>query len=412
MRVVAISIYPERAKKHIKTSGVASYTKNLLKNIPLRADDELYVVCDRFDKCSEEYKEDGFIVKRVFDRGVFFFWQIYKAVRDIKPDVVHIQQEVPLYGGIHTAYMLQWLVWLLRKYQVIITLHHVVSLEKIDRQFVQANKSSMPVWLVRRAFRVIYTPLIHYAERVIVHEPYFKDILLNEYGVTESEKIVPIPHGVEDFSPIDKLPARRAVNITPDRHVVLFMGYLAGYKGFDLLLDGFAEYAKNDSKALLIIGSGMHPKFEHDDEYRREYKAKQAKAATLLRPDQYTWLGFIKESEIADYYSASDVSLFPYTISMSSSGPMSIAMGYERAFLASDVFKAVLPAELLFERSVSSVAVKLQDLFVHQRQYTDIAAVLKQERLWTTVGERTYAVYEGGEDETQGSFAARRVRTD
>lgn len=182
MNIAMVSLYPNRNETHIKASGVASYTKNLLTSMPRQPGDHVYVVCNKAPGAQpEHYQEDGLVIMRTFDRTYKFVGQIYRQIKRINPDVVHIQHEIPLYGGLHTAFMLPLLLFLLRRYKVVITLHHVVSLQKIDRQFVRANKSAMPVWAVKLAFRIIMTSLVRFADKVITHEPYFRDVLIKEY---------------------------------------------------------------------------------------------------------------------------------------------------------------------------------------------------------------------------------------
>jgi hypothetical protein len=177
-----VSLYPERAQNHVNnTSGVAGYTKNLLKNVPRAKGDEIYVVCNKINGQAERYQEDGMTIIRAFDRNHKFVRQIYNEIQGINPDVVHVQHEIPLYGGIHTAFMVPWLLFLLRRYKVVVTLHHVVSLQKIDREFVRSNKSAMPVWAVKLAFLVITKSLVRGAHTIITHEPYFRDVLIKEY---------------------------------------------------------------------------------------------------------------------------------------------------------------------------------------------------------------------------------------
>ncbi|HET7302784.1 MAG TPA: glycosyltransferase [Candidatus Saccharimonadales bacterium] len=396
MKIAVVSVYPEKAAKHIdNASGVAGYTKNLLKNIPLQKGDEVYVICDRKNGKSQQYKEDGFTIVRAFDRGSWSFAsQIRTAVNQVQPDVVHIQHEVSLYGGIVSAYRVQWLVRSLRAFRTVVTLHHVVNLQKITKEFVAENKSKAPVWAVKMAFPAIFKPLTRWADHLIVHEKYFKDILVKQYGAS-AKKITVVHHGVEDFTPLTKADARKMLNIPKDKHMVLNMGYLAGYKGFDLLLEGFAKYAQKDPKAYLVIGSGMHPKFKNDPAYQQEYADMQAKAEMLIGPEKYRWIGFIPEENLPAYYSACDVSLYTYTISMSSSGPMSFSVGYERAFLGSDVFNEVLPKQVLFKRTPADVSRKLTEFFAEPKEYQKISKEMKKERLWSTIGQRTKTVYEG-----------------
>lgn len=391
MRIAVVSLYPPRAEKHIQSSGVASYTKNLLKNMGMQPGDEVFVVCNKTG-APEAYTDDGFTIARVFDRNYKFVWQIYRYIKKIQPDAVHVQHEIPLYGGIHTALMLPLLVLLLRQFGVVVTLHHVVSLRKIDGKFVRANKSSLPAAVVRAAFRYIVGSIGRWANALITHEEYFKDILVNEYGVAAA-KIAVIPHGVEDFAPQSKQAARQKLGIAKDRHVVVFMGYLAGYKGVDLLIDGFARYAQTDSRALLIIAAGKHPKFTNDADYLAHYAAMQQKAQSLIAKTKYQWIGFMPESAIPDYYAACDATIYPYTISMASSGPMSFAMGYEKPFLASDVFAHLLPSRVLFAQDPAALAQKLTEFFATSAHFNDVARRLKADRLWPVIGTKTKALY-------------------
>lgn len=394
MKIAEVSLYPPKATKHTQVSGVASYTKNLLKSMSIAADDELYILCEKLKSAGHKqaYKEDGFSIVRAFDRDHRFVGQLRKELEQLAPDVTHIQQEVPLYGGIHTAYLLQWLLFALRHKPTVITFHHVVNLDFVNKKFVRGQGSALPPALVKRAFLTIYKPLVRRAGAIIVHEQYFKDILISQYGA-QADKVHVIPHGVENFVPLPMHDARQRLGVADDRKVVLFMGYLAGYKGFDLLLEGFAAYAKEHPEALLLIGAGEHPKFKNEAGYRKLYAGYQAKAAELIAADQYRWIGFIPEDETPIYYSASDVSLFPYTISMSSSGPMSFAIGYEKAFLASDVFAGVLPAETLFARTPGAVAAKLEEFFARPAPFAQLAKKMKQDRLWTKIAARTLQVY-------------------
>jgi len=177
---------------------------------------------------------------------------------------------------------------------------------------------------------------------------------------------------------------------------VLIMGYATGYKGIDLLLEGFAEYAHADSRAYLLIGAGKHPKLAQDTAYLKEYERLQHKAAALIPAKQYRWAGFIGEHDIAAYYSAADVSLYPYTIAMSSSGPMSFAMSFQKPFLASDAFQDILGAfpKVLFDRTAANLAERLAYFFTHKDEYSDLSQAFKTTRSWTQVSASTSAVYQ------------------
>lgn len=406
MRVAHVTLYPPKGEKHVSTSGVASYSKNLVSHIGTSADQ--FVVCDTIN-ARQTYEENGVEVRRVFERKPSFISKVHQELKAIDPDVVHIQQELALFGNIVTAYLLQWLVFLWSR-KVVITLHGVVDPIMIDKEFVKENNSRLPVWLVRLAFYVIYTPLMKWASKVIVHEQQFKDIAVNSYGINP-EKISVVPHGIELLSTVDTNEARAALSVPADAEVVLFMGYATGYKGIDLLIEGFSEYARHHPKAYLIIGAGKHPKLKNDATYLAEYGRLQTKAAELINPGQYRWEGFIKEVEIPAYYSASDVSLYPYTTALSSSGPMSFAIGFEKPFLASTAFVGVFKRydQLLFEKTPVKMAARLDYFFSHRDEYADVSRGLKQDRSWERVADKTLQVY--GDDNQKGAYETEKSAT-
>jgi len=389
VKVAHVTLYPPKGKKHVSGSGVVSYSKNLVSQITA----EQAVVCDIVRK-PEHYSEDDIHVHRVFRRRPSFVRNVHKELKTIQADVVHIQQELALFGGIVSAYTLQWLVFLHRK-KIVMTLHGVVDPAKIDAQFVKENNSHLPVWLVRLAFRIIYTPLMKWAKQLIVHEEYFKQIVVKSYGI-DARKVKVVPHGVEAIERTERLTARRQLGVPEDADVALFMGYATGYKGIDLLIEGFAEYARINSHAFLIIGAGEHPKLKNDATYLQEYVRLQQKAAKLIPTGQYEWHGFIPEDEISLYYSASDVSLYPYTTAMSSSGPMSFAMGAEAPFLVSSAFADIFveAPQIVFERTSEHLAQKLDDFFTNRSAYLDVSHKLKNERIWPAVAAQTVKVYE------------------
>ena len=392
MKIVHISIYPDKGKKHIESGGVTSYTKNLVNNINYKKDDQVYILCNKINNKYDSYTEDGINVIRCFDKNPKFIYQLYKEINKIKPDVIHIQQELSLYGNIITAYLLQWLIVLLHKYTTIITLHGVVSIKKIDRLFIKENNTNAPVWLVKLAFIIIYKPLCIFSKGVIVHEQVFKDRLIKEYKIKKN-KIQVIPHGIENFEALSQQESIKYLELPKNKNIALFMGYLTGYKGLDLLIEGFAEYIKKDKKSYLIIGAGKHPKLKDDAHYLNEYKRIQDKAQSLLGSN-HKWIGFIEEKDIKYYYSAADVSIYPYTNQLSSSGPMSIAIGFEKPFLASEVFDNFIEnKEILFNKNPNSLRDTLVKFFDNKENFVKDVKILKKERLWSTIGDKTYDYY-------------------
>lgn len=389
-RIVYISPFPAKDELHVRDSGVAPYTKNLVSHLP-DPGDELFVLCNK-RQGYQTYQEDNITIIRCYDRSVRFVVQLWRELYRLQPHTVHIQQELGLFGGILTAFLLSWFVLVIRKYNPVITIHGVVSLKRVNQDFVAQNFSSVPPFLVRIALFIIFKPLCNFARKVIVHEPTFKHMLVDEYGVANN-KIAVIPLGIEPNEPLDKLEARAALNIKPDADAVLFMGYLTGYKGLELLIDAFAEYAVLNPRAILLVGAGEHPRLKENEMYMGEYHRLKDKAYSVIPDGQVRWVGFIEDQELALYFSATDVSVYPYTISIASSGPMALAISYGQPFLASVEFKGVLPDNVLFERETGSLCAALETFFSGGKDHS-LVEKIREERSWTIIAQRNYAMYE------------------
>lgn len=390
MKIAHISIYPQKGQTHTGGSGVAAYTKNLLTHMPRPA--MHHVICDRPGPAA--YQDNNIHVYRVFDRNPRFIRQVNAQLKQLRPDVVHIQQELALFGGLMTAYLLPLLMVLWRS-RIALTLHGVVSLTGVNKQFVSANNySPIPVWAVRTGLWLLYTLLAGQSRWVIVHEPYFKRVLVKEYGI-RSSKVIVIPHGIEDLQPLPTQHARQQLNLRPGQKVVLFMGYAAGYKGIDLLLEGFAAFAKSNPDAFLLMGAGLHPKLKDDPGHQVTYKAWQQKARRLIGHNQYRWVGYIPEDKIALYYSAADVSVYPYQLAIASSGPMAFAIGFNKPFLASTAFSHTFDERLIFTSTPQGLAQKLHDFFTAPHIFAHTVRALRQDRLWAKVSQQTARVYQG-----------------
>ncbi len=398
MKIAHISLYPPKWELHCDKSWVAPYTKNLITNISYWKTDEVFVVWDVDDQ-EERYTENNIEVRKVFSKWVFFYKNILREIDEIEPDVVHVQQELALYGNILSAITLRILMKKLQKKWVktVITFHGIVDVVHIDKEFMKENFSVLPIFLVKFAFRFIFNPLIKHSSEIIVHEKLFKTRILEQYYKKSADNIHVVHHGIEDFSKNMKTQAdaRKQIWIWKKEKIILFMWYITGYKWIDLLIEWMSEYKKNfwDNFKLIILGA-YHPKLKNDESYKIEYKRLQDKATESLweNVDWQSW--FVDGEKMSLYYPASDVVIFPYTRSISSSWPMALSIGYETPFLASDVFSESINDELLlFKKTATWLSEKLDFFFEHTDQYAGVIWDMREERLWSEIGKETYKIY-------------------
>jgi glycosyltransferase involved in cell wall biosynthesis len=159
---------------------------------------------------------------------------------------------------------------------------------------------------------------IKQANRIIILSRSFIDTI-KQKGISE-EQIAVIPHG--EFSYYEKI--KEEVISTPyqKRGKILFFGRISPYKGVDVLLKAYALIKQELPEVSLdIVGNGdIEP-------YRMEMDELQD--ITLVN----RW---IKDEEVAKYFSGVDLVVLPY-IDASQSGVIPIAYSFKLPVVASNI---------------------------------------------------------------------------
>lgn len=108
------------------------------------------------------------------------------------------------------------------------------------------------------------------------------------------------------------------------RKTLLFFGLIRRYKGLDILLEAFSKL--DDSYQLIIAGEP----YGSFDEYGRQIQAIPSAPERIV-----THLAYIKDSEVADFFSGADLCVLPYR-SATQSGVSAIAFHFEVPMLVTD----------------------------------------------------------------------------
>lgn len=395
MKVAIVSIYPPPMSKHAKSGGVASYTHNLVNSMPKNII-ETVVFSNKLPDIESNYVENRIIIKRCWNKGIKYPLQIFFNIFSSKVDIIHLQHEFFLYGnGISAGLfpLLQLLLKLLNK-PIIVTIHGVIPLSKLNEEFIEENKLNGNPFILKAGLYSLVKLIIKFSTCTIVHENKLKEILQDEYKCNSS-KIQVIPHGIEERE--DSIESNKAKQMLgfQDKKIVLFFGYLTGYKGIELLIEAFDHL--DDKDAVLIIAGGEHPRLKEEESYKKYIGSLKKKAKDTGRNVIFT--GFVPEEKIAIYFSATDVVVCPYTVFMSSSGPLSLSMTYAKPFLVSESYKGVIKLEeLIFRNDPKDLAEKIgmiinakSSLKEHALNY---CMQMRKERLWSTITDKTYEVYQ------------------
>lgn len=392
--VALVSTYPPRGVLHGGSSGVASYTANLAHGLAGRGARVLVVAPEAAGEPARSL--DGPVqVERCFRRGPGALPAAARAAAGRAP-VVHVQHEVFLFGG-STA--VPGLVPALRGLRssagLVVTLHQVVDPGGVDGEFTRLHRVRVPASVARTALRTLQATVRRLAHRVVVHEPGFASVVP---GATV------IPHGVEEVATPDREAARRRLGIGADdaRLNLLCFGFLAPYKGVETALEA-ASIAGD--RAHLVVAGGDHPRLSGRDPYAERLRRRWDGAARFV--------GYVPEADVADWFAASDVALYPYPRPFSSSGALALALAHRTPVLLSPPLAAATgaPSALTAPDEPAELAARLTELADRperrERLYWDVAA-LAESRAWPDVAGRHLDLYEEVSDVARPS--GRRLR--
>jgi len=197
MNVAVVSIYPPPNSIHSRHGGVASYTHNLVNSMSKHSA-KILVFSDKSQGVKSYYADNGIIIKRCWNKGMIYPFQIFFNVLNSKIDVIHIQHEFFLYGnGISAGLfpLLQMLLRLLNK-PIIVTIHGVIPLSRLNKEFIEENKLNGTPVMLRAGLYSLVKLIVRLSTCTIVHENNLKEILTSEYKCDPS-KIHVIPHGID-----------------------------------------------------------------------------------------------------------------------------------------------------------------------------------------------------------------------
>lgn len=188
--------------------------------------------------------------------------------------------------------------------------------------------------------------VISILDNVVPHERRFFDTPLTRYFLKGSDgcvtlcdavakdllKIMPdarytvIPHPLYSHFGL-KRPRQEAeelLGLKPGKKNILFFGLIRDYKGLDILIDAFNGL--DDSYQLIIAG----------EPYGSFEKYRKAIDESPLKDNIRTFLRYIKDSEVTDFFSAADVTVLPYR-SATQSGISSVSYHFEVPMIVTDV---------------------------------------------------------------------------
>lgn len=315
MKVVFITgILPSGHYSQYITSGLIKTKKvNLL------------VYTDK-NKKNLKVKNCGKIIP-VWSKSPMFFIEILNRLKLDKPDIVHFQHEINMYGGIFTAAMFPLLIVACRlmSFKVVTTVHAAVYKSQVNSEFVvtfnQNPKFVKPSFLIL-FFNYVYKTISQFSNQIIVHTNLTKKILVEDYGVSPSKtKVIPAA-----------IPSKKIFKGHKDPYFFYF-GYMARRKGLGYALDGFKKFLKkfpNSPYKFVLAGGVIKGQESSLTEIMEMIKKSNLQKKVIYK-------GFLEEKEQDDLYNKAKAVVIPAILSMGSSGPLYHANSYGKCVLASKI---------------------------------------------------------------------------
>lgn len=253
---------------------------------------------------------------------------------------------------------------------------------------------------IARKNRNTNTRVICIFDNVIPHEKSFIDRILTKYFVRSIDGAVVMSRSVGDdlkefrvnipvkFNPhplYDNygaiLPRDEALNklsLNAGYSYMLFFGFIRAYKGLDLLLEAFADKRLINRKLKLIIAGEF---YESDVPYKTIIEKRN------IGNDIILYDRFIKEDEVALFFSAADLVVQPYR-SATQSGVTQIAYHFEKPMLVTDVggLSEIVPdgkCGYVVKPEPGFIAEAIIDYFSNNRKKQFIEGVKQQKMKFT-----------------------------
>lgn len=274
-------------------NGVAVSVGTLAKELRARGH-EIYIVTSSY----RGYKDSDPHVFRVpairtwidptYPVPIPWFNRIPEKIRELRPDIIHT----------HTPWMLGQVGLKLAKQMGIpcVSTCHTQYTEYVH-YFPLAPQKAKRLFIINLMRRYY-----NQCNVVIVPSKQMME-MLRGFGVQAPIYIIPTGNALDTTMDSKvRVQIRQKLGIPEDARVLIYVGRLAKEKNLQLIFESFDKLAQRYSNLyLLIVGGGPY-----------ESQAKQI-AASLKSSDRVVFAGAMPRCEVAKYYSAGDIFVFPST---------------------------------------------------------------------------------------------------
>lgn len=188
---------------------------------------------------------------------------------------------------------------------------------------------------------------------------------------------------------LNKMDARKALELPTDKQLVLFFGLIRNYKGLDMLLDAMNELKSNPNINLVIAGEF----YEDKQPYLDLIEKYQIQNQVILHGK------FIANEDVKLYFSAADLVALPYR-SATQSGVTQVSFHFEVPTLVTNVggLGEIIPdkvAGYVVESNGKAIADGIKDYFENNRMpsFTEGMKKEKQKYDWKIFVDEVFDLF-------------------
>lgn len=147
---------------------------------------------------------------------------------------------------------------------------------------------------------------VRQADHIIAECPQDRDDLIKYYNAPQNKiSIVPCGFSSKEFAPMDKIAARRKLNLPQNEHIILQLGRMVPRKGVDNVIKALEKISVTNKPVRLVIVGGECEELEEQNcpEYARLLSVARESGVV----EKIIFAGRKNREHLKFYYAASDI---------------------------------------------------------------------------------------------------------
>jgi glycosyltransferase involved in cell wall biosynthesis len=326
LRVAYVSSYSPRQ------CGIATFTEDLTKSIDkLKVLEPSAIMAINDDGSSYNYGKE--VLWQMDADDIASYEKAAEYINSSDFDLVNVQHEFGLFGGMWGEYLLTFLEKLDKP--VVTTMHTTL--------FPDANIFQTPE--SKDAHNRVVNGIGHASSAIVVMTNMAARILQENYGI-KKDKINVIPHGSPSFRFVPSEHAKKDLGLH-GRTVLSTFGLLSQDKGIQHAIKALPEVVKEHPDLLYLIIGITHPQVRMSEGEKYRKRLVRLVNRLNLRNNVRFHNRFLSKDELIKYLQATDVYICPYIKKEQlSSGTVTYALGAGKPIISTPFYYA---EELLAE---------------------------------------------------------------